>query len=577
MAGSPAQAHSLGSYEVIRKLDSGGMAEVFLAAQHMPGDVRRLVVIKAMLPHLADDDQFVQMFMREARIAAVLSHPNVVQIYDVSVIDGRPCIVMEFLRGRDLWHVLRRTARRGEHIGPRAAAAIVAQAATGLHYAHHKRDDRGRRLDLVHRDISPHNLFLTRDGNVRVLDFGIAKSRYQQQRTQQGVLKGKLPYMAPEQARGLEVDPRTDEFALGVILWECLTGRRLFSREDPFQTMNSLFHMEVPPPSRVEPTAPPELDAPCLRALERDASRRFDDCEQLGDALREWLRESSGAREASLVAEVLERAVPAGEDRGFYGFDPDSTATTVTLPEARDGARLDEAPVAPRDGTPSQSGIARSPDPPSIADAPTALGIGAGAPTVADGVSPAETTQTLRPAPRRRLLPLLALGGALLLAAAGGVVAALAAGGEDEPGPRSASPGPETPPGSSAEAPADPAPPQEVEVRFDNVPEGVSLEVDGTPLEGDVLRTVASDEVRHVRALRDGREVWRYDGLFQRSTTVAVPDLAEAAEPVDEPAATGRRPVRRTRRARRRAASMSSMPSMSSPMHLGNDLDLGYP
>jgi serine/threonine-protein kinase len=573
MAASPLQAHSLGSYHVIRKLGSGGMAEVFLAAHHMAGDVERLVVVKAMLPHLADDDRFVQMFLREARIAALLSHPNVIQIHDVSVIENRPCIVMEFLRGRDLWHVLRRFVKRDARVRPEAAAAIVAQAASGLDYAHRKRDDRGQRLDLVHRDISPHNLFLTREGHVRVLDFGIAKSAYQQQRTQSGVLKGKLPYMAPEQARGKEIDGRADQFALGVILWEMLTGRRLFAREDPFQTMNSLFHMPVPVPSQLFRDLPVDLDAICLRALDREPEGRYESCEDFANALRDWMRSVTSDREPSILASALEEAIPAAEDRSFYGFDPDSTATSVLLPEGAVGG-IHDLQTELRDGTPSRSEI--KPTAPAISVAPTAIGL------APESVTFAELEPEPEPEAPRRWVVGGALAFAALLAMGIGVAFAVL-GTEDEsyavplepagPPPDVTAGEPEANAGAEAES-------REIAIRFLDVPDGVALEIDGARLEGTELRTLASDEVRHVRALRDDREVWRYDGIFRETTEVALPTLPEVAvarEPGGQPVRETRTRTR-SRDTRRQPAQTTPEPSvMRTRPRLDNSLDLGYP
>ncbi len=577
MAASSLKAHSLGSYQVIRKLGAGGMAEVFLAAHHMAGDVERLVVVKAMLPHLADDDRFVQMFMREARIAALLSHPNIVQIHDVSVIEGRPCIIMEFLRGRDLWHVLRRLARQRERIRPVAAAAIVAQAASGLEYAHKKRDDKGRRIDLVHRDISPHNLFLTRDGHVRVLDFGIAKSRYQQQQTQSGVLKGKLPYMAPEQARGKQVDGRTDEFALGVVLWEMLAGRRLFARDDPYQTLHSLFHMDIVPPSELDPAIPAELDAICLRALARDPDARFESCEDLANALRDWLRRASTEREPAVVSAALEQAIPSAEDASFYGFDPDSTATAVHLPEEDETSDIGTDPemheIFDRDGTPSRSGIART----VVHDVPTAIAdegaeatphVVEATPHVFDAGAPPRAGLS------RGTVTLVAV--VLLGFLAAGVGAAVAVfGAEPEQAADVHPSAPPPPPPEPVPAPAPPAP-AEIAIRFADVPPDVRLEVDGAALGGTTLDTFASDEVRRVRAFVRDREVWRYDGIFRRSTTVTLPELGatdEAPAP-SRPSGPSRRAARRPRRTE--PAAMDA-PAMRSSPRLDNDLDLGYP
>jgi len=585
MALSTAQAHALGSYELIRKLGSGGMAEVFLAAQHMAGDVERPVVIKAMLPHLAEDQHFVNMFMREAKVAALLNHPNVVQIYDVSVIDGRPCIVMEFLRGRDLWHVLREMTRQRAPVPMEAAASIVAQAATGLDYAHRRRDDKGRRIDLVHRDISPHNLFLTREGHVRVLDFGIAKSRYQQQRTQSGVLKGKLPYMAPEQARGTDIDGRADMFALGVILWETLTASRLFAREDPFQTMNALFHLEVPPPSSYREEVPAELDRICLLALARDPTDRFESCDALAGALRDWMRSATTEREPALITSLLERAVPSQLDEAFYGFDLDSTSPSVVLPENRDdhGGPDGDTVLRPNlEMTPSQSGVGaigsgvgRGPaqDSDSVADLPTSIADpSARGPDALTAIGAARLETAIRPVPRppATRAPLLALGVVAVLVAVG-VGTGLALWGDD---PAAVPERPSrVPPVRQAPAVAQ-QPPLRIEIAFADVPPGVVIEVDGSALEGTTLSTVASDEVRHVRALRGDVEIWRYDGIFRESATVPLP-------PLQAPAAEKQRRPLQPPGSRMNMAGTGDRGSEQSGQQgtgrLGNDLDLGYP
>jgi len=557
MTSPAAQAHSLGSYQVIRKLGSGGMAEVFLASQHMAADVERTVVIKAMLPHLADDDRFVQMFMREARVAALLSHPNIVHIHDVSVIDTRPCIIMEFLRGRDLWHLLQRTAKRRERLAPEAAAAIVAQAAAGLDYAHRKRDEHGRPLHLVHRDISPHNLFVTREGHIRVLDFGIAKSAYQQQRTQSGVLKGKLPYMAPEQARGKDLDGRADQFALGVVLWECLTATRLFARDDPFQTMNALFELNVDPPSSRVPAIPAELDEISMKCLAKDATDRFGTSAELADALRTWLRSASPREETLLVASALERAIPVEEDLKFYGFDPSSTAPKVDLPVHRPvghDIEDEETLLHDREGTPSTSGINPTPHARTrILSAPDQ-----------------PSTRITVPPPPRLVVVGSVVGAAAVLAIVVGIAGALAFG-EGSDDAIEAVDAPEAEPSPNSGPPAPTGPPTEIEVRFERVPDDAVIEVNGLALEGRELRTVASDETRSIRILRNDRQVWRYDAVFTESTDVVVPDLSdpELSSATPPPAAPMRPSMRSMTRTMR--------PRPSAMMRLGTGIELDYP
>ena len=482
------KAQSLGQYKLVKKLGTGGMAEVFLAAQEMEADLTRPVVIKAILPHLAEDERFVDMFMREARVAAMLSHPNIVHIHDVTKLEGRPCIVMEFLKGRDLWTVMQRLQGRGEAAPPHHAAAVIAQAAAGLDYAHRKRDRQGQSLDLVHRDISPHNLFLTRDGQIRVLDFGIAKSAYQTQRTESGVIKGKLPYMAPEQARGKDVDHRADLFALGVVLWEMLTGKRLFARDDPLQTMAAMFSEAVPKPSTVRP-CPDVLEQITMRALARSPTDRFDSCESMATALRAWLASEGAGGETRLVKRLLNLAVPVGEDEAFYAAEAE---TSELGPE--------ELQLVANELTPSHSGIGAK---------------------LFDLDQPPAPSITPPPDQRRpRTIPMWVwgAGAALLLLGAFGITA-YALSSDDEPPLLNA-------PGQFGGAPQVSEGPREpVEVSFTNVPEGVVIEVDGRALEGAVLRVPPSDDVHRVRALYEGRELWRYDGLFRSAMEVDVPDL----------------------------------------------------
>ena len=325
-----ATVQSFGTYQVIRKLGAGGMAEVFLAMQRMSPGVERRVVIKAMLPHLVEDQDFVRMFMREARIASMLQHPNIVQIIDVQALENRPCIIMECLRGRDLWFVGKRLRKARARLSPMVAAAIGCQVAAGLDYAHRIESSSGELLGLVHRDVSPHNLFLTREGHVRLLDFGIAKINDGQHRTQAGALKGKLPYMAPEQARGHDLDGRADQFSLGVILWESLTGHRLFKRDDPLGTMNALFFDPIVPPSAHAPSVPASLDAIVIRMLERDRDKRFSNCGDVADALRQCMREENAKGEQYLVRRLLERTVPLEEDDVYYDVAAEDGRTAVS-------------------------------------------------------------------------------------------------------------------------------------------------------------------------------------------------------------------------------------------------------
>jgi hypothetical protein len=253
---------------IVQRLASGGMAEVFLARENCDG-VERLVVLKRVLEHLRDEERFLAMFASEARLALQLQHANVVQVIDAGTEGGLPYIKMEWLDGVDVRKLAARAADAGATINPAVACAIVSAAARGLHYAHTRKDANGNALGVVHRDVSPHNVFVTRDGGVKVLDFGVAKSAAQLSVTRTGELRGKPVYMAPEQLMGLEIDARADVFALGVVLWELLAGRRLFQRDDHAAIAHAVINEPAAPPSSVTPGLPAELDEIVLAMLSK--------------------------------------------------------------------------------------------------------------------------------------------------------------------------------------------------------------------------------------------------------------------------------------------------------------------
>jgi serine/threonine-protein kinase len=295
-------------YRLLRRIGAGGMAEVFLARQRLgTGLGERTVVVKRMLPHLADDTKFVRLFVREARLASQLQHPNIVQIHDVATLSGRPAIIMEHLRGIDARAAFRHAAQRGRALDPATALAIVEQVAIGLDHAHHAIDDDGRALGIVHRDVSPHNVFLTRAGVVKILDFGVARSSLEETATTS--VKGKLAYMAPEQAFRRSLDQRTDLFALGVVLWELLTGRRLFRGGSPAETLQALLHAPIRPPSMLS-SATPEIDAIVLRMLAREPAQRFARGNDVAAALARTRAELDDQSGSALVARLVEDVAP---------------------------------------------------------------------------------------------------------------------------------------------------------------------------------------------------------------------------------------------------------------------------
>ena len=276
-----------GRYVLLERIGSGGMAEVFRAVAHgLEGFQRTFVVKRIRADHTLEAD-FLNMFVNEARICAVLDHENIVQIYDFGEVDGCYFLTMEYLRGKDLSTVLRKLYACKQSLDPGVVAYLGCKVARGLAYAHGLAAG-GEPLDIIHRDVSPSNIMLLRSGGVKLLDFGIAKTRPKfnvGENTETGVCKGKLPDLSPEHVDGQALDARSDVFGLGVVLWEALTGRRLFVGRTDFETMQNVLKRPIPAPSLLRPEIPIELDRIVVRALERDRNRRYQSARALADDL----------------------------------------------------------------------------------------------------------------------------------------------------------------------------------------------------------------------------------------------------------------------------------------------------
>ncbi|MDB4990967.1 MAG: serine/threonine protein kinase, partial [Myxococcaceae bacterium] len=298
----------LGRYRLVREIASGGMATVNLAVTE---GLDKLVALKIIHPHLAQEDSFVRMFLDEARLASAISHRNVCNVFDFGETDGRFYIAMDYLSGQSLRDVLRRLRKTDMQIEPRKLAVytayMLAEACEGLHAAHELHGSEGQPLNVVHRDVSPHNLFVTYDGNVSVVDFGIARASDRIQSTATGVLKSKFSYMAPEQMRQLEIDRRADVWALGVVLWESLTLQRLFVRSSQADTVMSVMMDRVRPPSEVNPDIPKELDAVVLRSVCRAPNQRFATAREMGRELMKFCRESGVTVGPIEIEHLMER------------------------------------------------------------------------------------------------------------------------------------------------------------------------------------------------------------------------------------------------------------------------------
>ena len=282
-----------GKYTLLRRLATGGMAELFLALHRSVAGFEKLIVIKRILPSMNTDQAFIDMLLHEARIAATLSHPNVVQIFDVGHAEGSYYIAMEHIHGEDLRGIVRQMKKLGLAEFPvEHALAIVSGVCAGLAYAHEKRALDGQPLQIVHRDVSPQNVVVTYAGDIKVVDFGIAKSGSNMgEDTKSGRLKGKVPYMSPEQARGEEIDWRSDIFAAGIVLFELTTGKRLFKGRNELETLRMVCEREYPFPSQVRAGYPPRLEAVVMRALAKDREQRYQSAREMQGDIESYARD----------------------------------------------------------------------------------------------------------------------------------------------------------------------------------------------------------------------------------------------------------------------------------------------
>jgi serine/threonine-protein kinase len=298
-----------GKYEVIRRLALGGMGEVFLARQTGVAGFDRLVILKSLLPELAEQEGFVEQFLDEARVAATLNHPNIVGIFEVGLWNGTYFIAMEHIHGDDLARMQKAAAKAKVGIPFQVSARIIMDAALGLDHAHYATDVSGGELNIVHRDISPQNIMVRGDGVTKVVDFGIAKASNRSTRTATGMLKGKVQYMPPEQVSGGELDGRSDQFALGVVLWELCTGRRLFKADNELLTLEKVLKGRIQPPSEIVPGFPDQLEHVIMTMLERAPSRRYARCKDAADGLRGYLDACSRTVGEAQVAEFVQKVL----------------------------------------------------------------------------------------------------------------------------------------------------------------------------------------------------------------------------------------------------------------------------
>lgn len=556
------EGNTLGKYRLLAELGRGGMAEVYLAVSQGPAGFNKLVVLKQLSASLAEDPEFLAMFLDEARLAARLSHPNVVQTNEVGHDGSRYFIAMEYLEGQPVNRVLHRLGREGGFpLGMHLR--ILADALAGLHHAHELTDYDGTSLDVVHRDATPHNLFITYDGQVKVVDFGIAKALNSSAETRTGVLKGKVAYMSPEQARGEPVDRRADIFSVGVMLWEALARRRLWKGLSDVAMLHHIVSGQVPPPSTVRSGIHPALDAVCLRAVAYHADSRYRTAQEMLHELEHAIvasGEPGTVKEAGrLVAQYFDeerRRIRSliEEQLGAARSLSTSEYRSIALP-----VLVEQVPGSPSLSADLHSDPARPTMTPSAnASLPTpASGPSAGTPY---GMSAGQTDPSLRarPGPNRGFL----VGVAGLVAGLVAVGLFAISGRDSGPAPAPATP---TTVGGTAPTPAAPgtvllavkASPAETKLFLDERP------LAGNPFEGSfpfddkthLLRAEAPGRTTETRELRLDRaqsiELALAEDKGEKepkapkkvgATPAATPAAASTPEPADTSEGLGKPP-----------------------------------
>jgi serine/threonine protein kinase len=306
-------------YRVIEKIDAGGMAEIYRGEAISLEGFSRTVAIKRILPSMCRDKKFIAMFLDEAKLSMQLQHANIVQIFDIGKADDTYFVVMELIEGVNLRRMMQRAIDRGIQVPVSLACYLLVEVAKALAYAHEKRDGDGNMLGIVHRDVSPPNVLISRQGEVKLTDFGLAKAASHSTKTEAGVIKGKFSYLSPEVVAGKTVDPRADVYSAGIIAWELLCGRKLFHGSNDMETVELVRKGLVPKPSEIRDDVDPELDRVLLKALAKNPKRRYQSARALEQGLLQYLFKNNMAVTASDVADFL--AVLRGEGEEVAEFD----------------------------------------------------------------------------------------------------------------------------------------------------------------------------------------------------------------------------------------------------------------
>ncbi|MBX7078480.1 MAG: serine/threonine protein kinase [Nannocystaceae bacterium] len=374
----------MGKYQLLRRLATGGMAELFLARAAAMHGFEKLVVLKRILPQHAESDDFIKMFLTEARLAATLHHPNIVQVYDIGEDQGHHFFTMEWVQGQDLRKLVRAARKTGTAIPLEHILHVITGVAAGLDYAHDKTGLDGQALGVVHRDVSPSNVLVTYDGAVKLVDFGIAKAAAFQSNTVAGTLKGKIPYMSPEQCRGEPVDRRSDIFSIGTLLWELTTGTRLFAGDNEIAIINRVAQGDVPLPSSVRPDYPAELERIVMRALHADPLQRYQRAVDMQIDLEDFAREARLPVSSARVAKFM---------RELFAEEMQQTAAQIQA-ERFEAANSGQAPIAV---VPESHSEATSVDGIEASEVPSELRLRTPTPRVESAVSRSTLTQSEGP------------------------------------------------------------------------------------------------------------------------------------------------------------------------------------
>jgi serine/threonine-protein kinase len=498
----------------------GGMAEVFLAVAIGPEGFQRRLVIKRMLPHLSKDGSFVRMFIDEAKLCGMLSHPNLVQIFEFGEIDESFFIAMEHVDGQTLFAVRNKLAEMDRRAPVAASLEIARQVCLGLHYAHSLESTNGQSLGIVHRDISPSNIMLSYHGVVKILDFGIARlnEELRETKTQAGTMKGKLSYMSPEQVRMENVDGRSDVFAIGIVLHEMLTGRRLFKSGSDLSGAKLVLEGPIALPSSVNPEVPASVDPIVMRALERDRDARYQTAGEMAEDLQNALSEMRAPTDAA--RKLLISLFPAGPAR----------SGSIPLPLPTSGSGTGQSKITPSGRRTGPSGVTADPTRQIPTRTPGGLDVDLGELSGGPG-----TNAGPKPG-RRKWLVLGMMGGAALSVLLGTQLVHKAPAPATAATASAAEPAAQLPAAPAAhEAPAAPAPKPTVEISFDSVPQDATVKRDDSgEVVGRTPLTITLPQSRDVVAFRVEK-----DG-YAPTVYKVIPDLSKAvrvemnAEPVAE-------------------------------------------